>query len=372
MASEATIERMLDMLTRAPAAKIESLEAGAASHAKTIRKIVDSPNVVAVGISEKISHKKPTGKLALTFYVERKVPLSKLRADRVIPPTMPESLSGPEAVPTDVIVLGKLRPEINATRQPIQPGNSIGHVDITAGTLGAIVRKGTKLHLLSNSHVLADSGRGKKGDNIIYPGSADGGSAPGDIIATLAAFKPFVKGGQFVNHVDCAIATPTRERHADLVAEIKGDGVPKGVATPKRGMKVVKVGRTTNKTVGEVRDVHFRFVLDYGSGVGDVGFIDQVLCTRYTQGGDSGSLVIDQASGKAVGLHFAGANGGSVFNPIQDVLTALGVTLVTKSLGGAQADGRRRADRGAAKRVATRKKGTTRPAKQKRGVKKRR
>jgi len=35
-----------------------------------------------------------------------------------------------------------------------------------------------------------------------------------------------------------------------------------------------------------------------------------------------------------VGLHFAGANGGSVFNPIDDVLKALGVELVTKSIGG--------------------------------------
>jgi hypothetical protein len=43
------------------------------------------------------------------------------------------------------------------------------------------------------------------------------------------------------------------------------------------------------------------------------------------------SLLI-RATGRAVGLHFAGANGGSVFNPIDDVLKALGVKLVTKSM----------------------------------------
>ncbi|MFL5614821.1 MAG: hypothetical protein ACJ796_14255 [Gemmatimonadaceae bacterium] len=371
MASEATLERCLDLVTHASAARIESLQPSASTHAKTIRKIFDSPNVVAVGIAEKISDNKPTGKLALTFYVERKVPLSKLRADRVIPPTMPESLSGPEAVPTDVVVLGKIRPEINATRQPIQAGNSIGHVRVTAGTLGAIVRKGKQIHLLSNSHVLADSGQGKKGDEILYPGSADGGSEPGDVVATLAAFKQFVKGGAFVNHVDCAIAKPTREREADVVAEIKGDGLPKGVVAPKRGMKVVKVGRTTNRTVGEVRDVHFRFVLDYGDNVGEVGYTDQVLCTRYTKGGDSGSLVMEQGSGRAVGLHFAGANGGSVFNPIGDVLDALGITLVTKALSAGQAAGKKRL-RGAKKRVARRKQRSLRSASKKRGVKGRR
>ena len=72
--------------------------------------------------------------------------------------------------------------------------------------------------------------------------------------------------------------------------------------------------------------------MDYDE-VGGVGFVDQVLCTRYTKPGDSGSLVLDKESGKAVGLHFAGANGGSVFSPIDDVLEALGVTLVTKSIG---------------------------------------
>lgn len=189
MASEATLERCLDMVTRASAPQIESLRPVAASHAKTIRRIFDSPNVVAVGIAEKVSHNKPTGTLALTFYVERKVPLSKLRADRAIPPTIPESLSGPEAVPTDVVVLGKIRPEINATRRPIQPGNSIGHIRVTAGTLGAIVNKGRQIHLLSNSHVLADSGQGKKGDDVIYPGAADGGSEPSDVVAKLAVFS---------------------------------------------------------------------------------------------------------------------------------------------------------------------------------------
>jgi len=106
MASEATIVRCLDLLTKAPPSQLESLRAGGADHARSLRRIVDSNNVVAVGISEKISKKKPTGKLAVTFYVEKKIPMKKLRADRMIPPTVPETLSGPEAVPTDVVAIG--------------------------------------------------------------------------------------------------------------------------------------------------------------------------------------------------------------------------------------------------------------------------
>ena len=327
---------LLDLLTKASPSQLESLRAGGADHARSLRRIVDSKNVVAVGISEKISKKKPTGTLAVTFYVEKKIPMKKLRADRMIPPTMPETLSGPEAVPTDVVAIGRLRLEVNAIRTPVQPGNSIGHVDISAGTLGALVTRGGDVHILSNSHVLARSGRAKNGDDILYPGDADGGKLPADLVAKLSGFKKFVTGGDFVNRADCAIAKPLTARRGDLVSAIKGLGVPKGATVPVRGMKVVKVGRTTNKTTGTVRDVHFRFALDYDDLGKSVGFLDQVFCTRYSKPGDSGSLVLSQANKKAVGLHFAGADGGSVFSPIQTVLSTLGVTLVTTSIGSPQ------------------------------------
>lgn len=336
MASEAAIEHVLDLLTKAPPSAVEALGAAGSTHTRSLRRIIASRNVVGVGISEKVTKKQPTGKLALTFYVLKKVSLKKLRAEIAVPPTVPESLSGPEAIPCDVVVLGKIKPEVRVTRDPVQPGYSIGHVKTTAGTLGAVVSKGGAVFLLSNSHVLALSGTAKKGDSIIYPGDVDGGKMPADLVAKLADFEKFVTGGDFVNRVDCAIAKPTAARLAHVVSAIKGVGVPRGTIKPVRGMKVVKVGRTTGKTTGVIRDVHFRFALDYDE-VGEVGFIDQVLCTRYTKPGDSGSLVVDQATGKAVGLHFAGASGGSVFNRIDEVLKALGVKLVTKSIGAPQA-----------------------------------
>ncbi|MGH9873643.1 MAG: hypothetical protein ACRD9S_14435 [Pyrinomonadaceae bacterium] len=368
--TEKNIERVLDLLTTAPEPRLESVafmpRAGAkpgkarraggakpgmarravgakpgmarraarATHTLEMRRIIKPKNVVAVGISEKVSKGKRVGKLALTFYVERKVSIKKL-GKLAVPPTVPDPLSGPESIVTDVKVIGKIRPELNATRKHFQPGNSVGHVDATAGTLGAVVSKNGAFHILSNSHVLALSGLAKKGDSIVYPGTIDGGAMTKDFVAKLAGFKKFVMGDGFHNRVDCAIATPTAERLADLMSEIKGLGLPLGTIKPARGMKVTKVGRTTGKTTGEIQDIHFRFTLDYEGDVGEVGFLDQVLCTRYTNDGDSGSLVIDKATGRAVGLHFAGANGGSVFNPIDEVLKALGVKLVTKSISAA-------------------------------------
>jgi len=65
MASEATIKRVPDLLT------IETLGAEAVDHAKSMRRI-ETKNVVPVGISEKVKKGKSTGKMALTFYVEKK------------------------------------------------------------------------------------------------------------------------------------------------------------------------------------------------------------------------------------------------------------------------------------------------------------
>lgn len=335
MASEKNLLRALDLLTTASHAEINELGMDASSHTHNIRQIVGSKNVVAIGISEKESKGKPTGHLALTFYVEKKVPLNKLRGDETVPPALPVSVSGARAIPTDVKVIGRIAPEVNATRRPVQPGNSIGHLKVTAGTLGAFVKRGDQLLILSNSHVLANCGKAKKGDEIIYPGKHDGGKKPKDLVARLADFVQFETGGEFVNHVDCALAEPLESRLEEIKKEIKGLGLPKGTIKARRGMKITKVGRTTGKTSGRVLDVNFRTVINY-TGIGDVGFIDQVLCTRYTEGGDSGSLVIDIESGKAVGLHFSGSapegenRGSSIFNPIQAVLDALGVKLVTK------------------------------------------
>jgi hypothetical protein len=342
LASEKSLVAALDLLTVAPQAELESLGVGARKRARAIRRVVDTKNVVAVGISEKVTEGKPTGTLALTFYVDRKLPLGKLKANAAVPPALPEVISGPSVIPTDVVPIGQPRLEVKdlkhplATRKPIQPGFSIGHVGGDTGTLGAIVSKDGKLFLLSNSHVLAKSGKAKKGDAILFPGDADGGEGPADITAKLFDFVKLQPGDDFVNHVDCALALPLADRTGDLDAEIRGLFIPRGTAKAVRGMKVTKVGRTTGKTTGVIKDVHFRFILEYPV-LGNVGYLDQVFCSRYTNNGDSGSLVLDAASKKAVGLHFAGfpdKHGvkGSVFNPIGDVLDALGVKLVTKKI----------------------------------------
>jgi hypothetical protein len=311
--------RALDMVTRPKEPRLELLGAGRATHVQRMRTIFDDPNVVGVGISEKISEKRPTGELSLCFYVEKKVSKRRLTAARLIPPVV--AIPDGQAVFTDVKPIGKLLPQANVRKSPIKSGYSVGHRSITAGTVGAIVKKGRKYFILSNSHVLALNGKGKIGDKVTYPGPSDGGSLPYDEVATLSDFVPFKPSGKFVNRVDAALKI-IEERLEDLDFSILNAKPALATTVPVRGMTVVKRGRTSGDTESTVEDVNFRAIIEY-DGVGKVGFLDQALCRRYTGPGDSGAIVVDKKSGKIVGLHFAGASGGSVFNPIGPVMKAL-------------------------------------------------
>jgi hypothetical protein len=117
-----------------------------------------------------------------------------------------------------------------------------------------------------------------------------------------------------------------------VTATIRGIGLVRGTIKAKAGMKVTKLGRTSNKTQGKVLSAKFRVLRMPYPGVGNVSFGDQILITRFTAPGDSGSLVVDVKSKKAIGLHFAGAKGGSVSAPIDRVLDLMRVQLVVSEI----------------------------------------
>ena len=62
-----------------------------------------------------------------------------------------------------------------------------------------------------------------------------------------------------------------------------------------------------------------------------MGFRDQVLCTRYSAGGDSSWAVLNMKK-EVVGLHFAGSASSSIFNRIGHVLDALKIEVVTSKI----------------------------------------
>ena len=294
-----------------------------------------SSNIQGFGIAERITSGKKLKDLALKIYVERKLPMNKL--DAPIPKQV--ELPGLKTpVPTDVQEIGKVQLEANTARhRPAMPGCGLGHFEVEAGTFGCLVRKKGKpeLYVLSNSHVLANEGFCKEGDPILQFAKHDGGAQPDDVICELAEWVPFkFSEDGFDNLVDAAIARVLKP--ADVTSAVNLIGVPKGVSTVvRRGMKVRKCGRTTDLTVGEITDVDYRLPMTYktpdGQGSGRVGLRDQVLCTRYTAGGDSGSAVFN-LNDEIVGLHFAGSPSTSIFNRIGNVLDALDLEIVTEEI----------------------------------------
>ena len=277
-------------------------------------KLLKKPNVVGVGIGEKIKDGKRTGRTCLKVYVEKKVAKEKLSKQDLVPPIIAE-------VETDVVEVGKLRP-LASNRQrsrPARGGASIGHYKITAGTLGCLVKdkKTGKALILSNNHVLANSNQAKKGDAIIQPGAADGGKLKKDKIAELERFIK-IGFGRKANTVDAALARPLNDK--DVSPEISSIGIPKGTAKGKVGLVIQKTGRTTDHTLGQIRDISATVRVDYDGQTGL--FRNQIMTSAMSQGGDSGSLVLDKKR-RAVGLLFAGSDLVTICNPIQEVFKSL-------------------------------------------------
>ena len=99
-----------------------------------------------------------------------------------------------------------------------------------------------------------------------------------------------------------------------------------------------KSGRTTSKTTGKIGSINVTVTV---SGYGPCGmgrntavFVKQFLINSktFSAPGDSGSLIVTQPSPgtkpKPVGLLFAGSPSTTVGNPINSVLTALGIKFV--------------------------------------------
>jgi len=320
--------------------------------------LLSKPNVVACGVGYKETSGVITDEPAVIVSVERKVPTAQLAPQDLVPRTV-------EEVKTDVVEVGKIK-----AWQPISPGAgprdkwrpapggvSIGHVDITAGTLGCLVTRGGEVFILSNNHVLADVNRARLGDPILQPARYDGGT-PADEIARLADFIsirfgteepecPLASGTERAlnwaartlgsshrlqsyrlapaeNQVDAAIARPLS---ADLVErQILEIGLPQGVHEATLGTRVQKSGRTTGHTQGTIRQIDVTIGVDYDGRTAT--FTDQLMAGAMSSGGDSGSAVLDEA-GYVVGLLFAGSDLTTVITPIQLVLDALSIQIAT-------------------------------------------
>ncbi len=320
---------------------------------RVLPNFLERQNVVACGLGYKISHGRPTQDLSLVVSVTRKLPPEHLTAQDLIPQTV-------EGLPTDVIETGEIRahglPNLRGRHRPSQPGFSVGHYQVTAGTFGYLVQRGSTYYILSNNHVLANHNLAYRGDPVYQPGPVDGGTTK-DRIATLSDFVPLdfgeTKGECSImdlllqtlnglarlsgsrhrvqsvrltnghNVMDAALAQ-VDDPHAVLPAIVR-IGVPQSPVAPQLNMPVQKVGRTTGFTQGTISQIDVTVNVKYG--VHTARFSDQVMTVRMSNPGDSGSAIVDMDR-NAVGLLFAGSEYVTMFTPLRRILDHFGVTLV--------------------------------------------
>lgn len=94
---------------------------------------------------------------------------------------------------------------------------------------------------------------------------------------------------------------------------------------------VRKHGRTTRHTVGVVMDIAADIRVTFGTESAD--FENQLeisgVSGGFSESGDSGSLVVDAVTRRAVALLFAGGGSATFANPIGPVLSRFGVEIVS-------------------------------------------
>lgn len=284
------------------------------------RRIPMAGNVAGIGYGAKTVDHRPTTETALRVYVRTKMPRQRLTGRELVPSEVNGKV-------TDVIPVG----DVVVHARPVRCGVSIGHRDITAGTLGCLVRVDgdEQPHILSNNHVLANVNQAALGDPIIEPGPADGGVSP---IAELRAFEAIKLWGP-ANLFDAAVARLLDP--GDVLPEIEVIGLVQNPPVDAALYQSVrKHGRTSLHTVGVVMDLSADLwvrVLPQQMAWFEDQLAVQGAGGEFSQPGDSGSLVVDAVTRAPVGLLFAGGRGHTFVNPIDPVLARFDAAIVAAS-----------------------------------------
>ncbi len=329
-------------------------------------------DVVSVGIGYRYRKGKRTDEICIVVGIKKKLPPDQVPPGQMIMDTV-------NGIPTDVVEYGELKAHqttesLTERQRPCPPGYSISHPEVTAGTLGAWVRRGSgeEHYILSNNHVAANSNDTSLGVAIWQPGRADGGSNvdqfarlteyvrirfddeengngkkssaslawrawkwPANLVADLlgcpyrlVVARPNQLDQPYPNLIDAAIAQVILESNVDF--DIPEIGEIQGIADLQLGDRVQKTGRTTEHTTGMVEVVGAESVVNYGPGKGDATFGDQIVIRAdsgdFSAGGDSGSAIVTEDNVLG-GLLFAGGSGVTIANKISNVVSLMGIRL---------------------------------------------
>ena len=299
---------------------------------KAIQLTKDHPMVTGVDIGFAYRRGREVRRLAIRFYVSKKLDKLHIPQEYVLPAQI-------DGLPCDVIEANYVPlgvPEYYADF--LQPGLSTGNiVQGTTGTVGPLVfdKQAERIGFISCWHVLAASPTAQPGEGVSQPGVGHRHGGALRVIADLARSVPLEEG------YDASLALLRQDTNFDHKPWHWKDRLT-GVERMKKNMRVVKVGAVTGETYGIVDSKEageFRIPLSrYGDAIRSLwGFrikiSDKTEGDELTKKGDSGSLWIDEDTGKAVGITFSGLDGAgrsfeyAVVHELVDVLTLLDVEL---------------------------------------------
>jgi hypothetical protein len=240
--------------------------------------------------------------------------------------------------PLILLTLAVLKAQAPERGQTNSFGSSGGNIHDTAGsnccggTFGAAVTDGSKIYILSNSHVLGFLGQAHPGDEVIQPGLLDNQC----------------KASRVVGHLTVALPVPNRNGpsvDAAIAELVPGTMDPQGsilhigtlgtqTALPVKDLKVAKAGPSTGLTQGNIQTASLNAKVDYSEdcrpGPPAVLFNNLTLIAGaggFGQTGDSGSLVVTAQGHNPVGLLIATNGTYALAHPIGPVLDALSKAL---------------------------------------------
>lgn len=220
-----------------------------------------------------------------------------------------------------------------ATPDQASIGTSTGNAgQCSSGTIALRGRNGTDVYAVSNNHVYALENTAPIGSDVLHPGLLDTSCIfdPGNVIGTLFGFKQIMFSTTANNRIDAAVATTSEDR-LGTSTPADGYGTPTSTtAAAAVNQKVMKYGRTTSLTKGQITAINATVLVSYDSGT--ARFVGQIIAEAkkpFIKPGDSGSLLVTDPGKAPVGLLFAGNSSGklAIANDIDDVLNHFGITI---------------------------------------------
>jgi hypothetical protein len=288
------------------------------------------------------------GRLAIKVYLDSQ-PKSPVKGKGISANGIPSEISG---IPVVTEVTGKFRAMADHKAKqtaPISLGTSGGwRYDLAngyccGGTLGSLVSKGGTQYVMSNYHVLeadivagGNSRVAQAGDPVVQPGLIDVScqAANAQNVASLSGIKSLPG-----SNVDVAIASV-------ISGMVRTDGAILDVGTISAStvgaalnQAVKKSGRTTGLTRSKISGLNANVSVSYenecaGGTAFTKSYTGQIVISnrgsKFLNSGDSGSLMVEDVTtnARAVGLLFAGSSTSAIANPIGQVLSFLGATMV--------------------------------------------